>query len=105
MGMECYLVRIAIRNSDIQSVITFAEGQFGLISDLEQNPLRGNDLYFVYRDGHHVIEYEFALRDSASQISMRFALCNPPSIDRILIQQMTSLLDHFDGTATLCDER
>ncbi len=105
MGVESYLVRTSIKSSDLNAVISLAESQFGLVPDSDQSPLSGNDLYYVYRDGRHVIEFEFAQRGDAIQVSLRFALCNPESIDRIFIQQITKLLDHFDGTVTLCDKR
>jgi hypothetical protein len=104
MGMESYLVRLTGKSAGLRPVVEFAERELGLVPDFGQHSHSGNELFFALRDGRHVIEFEIAHCESVFEISVRFALCNPPSVDEVFIRLITQLLERFDSTATVSDE-
>ena len=102
MGMESYLVRLSGDSSELGSIVPFVECELGLVVDSEPYSAHG-ERYYSYRDGRHVIEFELSTRESRLQISARFALCNPPTVDRVFIGLLTQLLERFALTAILGD--
>lgn len=54
----------------------------------------GNSNY-EYRDGKHVVEFEIRLSESI-ELSIRFALCNPASIDEVFVALVKDVSDQFN---------
>ena len=104
MGQECYLLRLHGKRSDAPEVAEYIQQRFGATPDPTQPPLSAAYSHFVFRDGLHVIEYEFYQASDSCGVSMRFALCHPPSVDPIFLAQACDLVSHFGLDATICEE-
>ena len=104
MGLESYLLRLRGQNCTAQRVVEYSQRRFGILRDHEQAPLSRAYSHFVFRDGLHVIEYEFLQESDSCEVSLRFALCHPPSIDRVFLAQVADLMTQFGMEATICEE-
>jgi hypothetical protein len=104
MGMESYLVRMVGDAVDYPAVTRFAVSKLGLVAEPNQSPSTSTDTYYSYRDDRHVIEFEFSPRGESFQISVRFALCHPTSVDVIFSKLIFNFLDEFPLTAIICEE-
>jgi hypothetical protein len=104
VGVESYLLRLRGRRSDVDSAVEYAQNAFGLAPDPEQTVLSNAYSYSAYRDGLHVIEFEYFRKDARFEISIRFALCNPSSIDQVFLGIVRSLMKKFDMTAQICEQ-
>ena len=104
MGVESYLVRLRGEHRKASRVAEYARVSFGITSDFEQSPLSSAYSHFVFRDGTHVIEYEFFQDGSGYEVSLRFALCHPVSVDGVFLAQAANLMTQFDLVATICEE-
>jgi hypothetical protein len=51
-----------------------------------------------------VIEFEFFQAADGYEVSLRFALCHPSSVDRVFVEVALSLMSEFYLTATICEE-
>lgn len=58
--------------------------------------------YFVMNDGRHVIEIE--LMQSPLEISCRFTLCHPPSVDKAFLEVVRLLVDSLRMEVVICDD-
>lgn len=58
--------------------------------------------YYLFDDGRHVIEIEVAPRPVS--VSLRFALCHPPSVDAALIELVRQLFDRLGMEARICED-
>ena len=103
MGIESYLLKLTGRGMGMQELVRFGESVLGLTSDPQQYPLSKADSYYVYRDNRHVIEFELSQRTDHCQVSVRFALCNPVSVERVALPLVTALMDQFGMKATICE--
>ena len=103
-GIESYILRLHGNDCDSLQIADYAQRCLGVVPDIEQSPLSDACSYYVYRDGLHVIEYELLQDHGSCQVTMRFALCHPSSVDSIFIQQAIDLMKHFNMEATICDE-
>ena len=101
MGIESYLLRLG-GNHETESVSRDLTSTLGFKPDPDQYAMTGYS-YHVYRDGHHVIECEVADRSTHCHVSLRFALCNPPSIDKFFIDVAAELMSRFHLTAVVCE--
>ena len=102
MGMESYMVKIHVPQSDYSAVRQFSETELQLI--LEPPGFFSRDYsYYSFRDGRHVIEWEFAPDRDKCEISMRFALCHPETVDDVFIGLVCRVLDRFNATATIVE--
>lgn len=104
MGLESYLLRLHGNDCTSLQIAEYSQRRFGIVPDLEQAPLTPAYTHFVFRDGHHVIEYEFFQDGDSCEVSLRFALCHPPSVDRVFVNQATELIKRFGLNATICEE-
>jgi hypothetical protein len=104
MGMESYLLRLRTRQSNIGQIAAFVQQSLGAVPDPDQSALSPAYTHYVYHDGSHVIEYELFQDGDSVEISLRFALCNSPSIDRVFTSQSTALMTAFGMAATICEE-
>jgi hypothetical protein len=82
----------------------YAQGSLGIVPDPTQHALSSAYSYYVFRDGLHVIEYEFLQEPESYEISMRFALCHPPSVDRVFLGHAVALTRQFNLTAIIGGE-
>ena len=101
MGVESYLVRLT-GHHDVETVGQFLTLGLGAQPDHQSRP-SGNDEYFVLRDGRHVVEFELAKRGEVCELSIRFAICHPKSIDDVFVSIVTSLIKQLQMTATICE--
>jgi hypothetical protein len=104
MGVESFLVRLRSRQPDLQAVVTYAQCSLGIVPDPKQHALSSAYSYYVFRDGLHVIEFEFLQERESYDISMRFALCHPPTVDRAFLAHAVVLTRQFDLTAIIGGE-
>ncbi len=104
MGVESYLMRLQGNQSDLDEVIHYSRRMFGIALDLDQSPLSSAYSHYVYRDDLHIIEFEFFQASGYYEVSIRFALCSPTSIDQVFIAQALELMRSFNLTATICEE-
>jgi hypothetical protein len=104
MGVESFLVRFGSRQPDLQAVVTYAQHSLGIVPDPQQHAMNSAYSYYVFRDGLHVIEFEFWQQRESYDISMRFALCHPPSVDRVFLDHAVALTRQFDLTAIIGGE-
>ena len=104
MGLESYLLRLHGKDCDAQQIADYAQHCLGLVPDPEQYRLRDAYSHYVFRDGQHVIEYELLQDHGSCDVTMRFALCHPSSVDTIFIQQASNLMKQFAMQATICEE-
>jgi len=104
MGMESFLVRITGKGEDCPAVLRFAESEVGLVTETSQSLYAGSETYHSFRDGRHVIEFEFSPHGDSFQFSVRFALCHPSSVDHVFISVISKFLDRFHATVTICED-
>jgi len=102
MGMESYLVKIRVPPAEYAAVRLFAESEFQLTPE-PPGYVSGNSSYYSFRDGRHVIEWEFAPAHDQYPISVRFALCHPDTVDAVLIELVCRILDRFTAAATIVE--
>lgn len=103
MGVESYLSLVRRERLDVHIVKEFVTSTLGLSPDPRQYAITTNDSYYVFQDGRHVIEFELADRSEYVQVSVRFALCHPASVDEVFIDLTTAFIRKFDMTATICE--
>ncbi len=104
MGVESFLVRLRGQQPDLQEIVVYSRRALGIVPDPEQQVLTSAYSYYVFRDGKHVIEFEFFQARESFDISIRFALCHPPSVDQIFIGHALALMRRFHLIATICEE-
>jgi hypothetical protein len=104
MGAESYLLRLRGQQSDLPSVVSYCRSSFGVMPDLQQFALSDAYSYYVFRDALHVIEFEFYQSVGSYEISIRFALCHPSSVDQVFLAHALALMKQFNLTATICEE-
>ena len=103
MGFESYLLRMNGRQA-AKPVSLYLTTELGLKPDYNQYKMSENYSYFVLHDERHTIECELADRPPECDISLRFARCNPPSIDEVFTRLVSDLLNQFELTAVICEE-
>lgn len=104
MGVECYLVRLRGPRRDGSEVAAYARAVLGAVLDPQPDALSGAHTHYALRSGPHVIEIELFQDGAACEVSLRFALCHPPSVDPEFIALTTDLMRQFDLVATICEE-
>ncbi|MGL4555302.1 MAG: hypothetical protein ACRC33_29395 [Gemmataceae bacterium] len=104
MGVESYLLRLRTPQCAPGPIAAFLQQSLKVVPDHDQSPLSPAYSHYVYRDGSHVIEYELFRVGDSTETSLRFALCNRPSIDRVFIEQAAALMAAFGSVATICEE-
>jgi hypothetical protein len=102
MGVESYLLRLT-GQKDVQAVGHYLTSVLGARPDSTQSPPSGSDQHFVIRDGRHVIECELARRGAFGQLSVRFAICHPTSVDDVFVNIIIYLIVQLQMTATICE--
>lgn len=60
------------------------------------------DLTYEYSDGEHVVEFELRASEKL-ELSIRFALCNPASVDSVFIALVEEISDRFDLNVQVMD--
>jgi len=103
MGAESYILRLSGKQ-DIESVSRYLTSTLGLKPDLNRYALTQHYSYYVFGDGQHIIECELTNRSPHSQVSLRFALCNPLSITELFVDFATKLMSHLHLTAVICEQ-
>jgi hypothetical protein len=104
MGMESYFVKIHGPQADDRAVRRFAEAEFQLIPEPDPPSYAPRDnSYYSFRDGRHVIEWEFAPGRDVYELSLRFALCHPETVDDVFIQLVCRILDQFNAVVTILE--
>lgn len=103
MGVESFLVTIRGPREEYLAVALFAESEFRLTPEPPPSYGSGDCLYYSFGDGRHVIEWEFAPYPGEYLISVRFALCHPPTVDSVFIDLICRILQRFNATATVCE--
>jgi hypothetical protein len=104
MGVESYLLRLRGQQSDLGSVISYSRLSFGIIPDQQQHALSRAYSHYVFQDASHIIEFEFFQATGYYEVSIRFALCNPSSVDQVFLAHAVALMSQFNLTATICEE-
>jgi hypothetical protein len=104
MGVESYLMRLRGNQSDLDEVVSYSSRMFGITPDLDQSALSSAYSHYVYRDDLHVIEFEFFQATGYYEVSIRFALCSPTSVDQVFIAHVLALMRNFTLIATICEE-
>jgi hypothetical protein len=102
MGVESYLVRLT-GQQNVKTIGNYLLSVIGAQPDPTQSVPSGSDQHFVIRDGRHVIEFELAQRGRFGQLSVRFAICHPASVDDVFVSIITSLIAQLRMTATICE--
>ena len=64
-------------------------------------PIKGSTFY-VMDDGRHAIELE--LMDAPVQLSCRFTLCHPPSVDLAFLGLLRELMLRLGMEVEICDD-
>jgi hypothetical protein len=93
-----------MRHGSVGRIAAFVQQSLGAVSDPDQSALSPAYTHYVYHDGSHVIEYELFQDADSAEVSLRFALCNSPSIDRVFTSQSAALMAAFGMVATICEE-
>jgi hypothetical protein len=102
MGVESYLLRLT-GQQDVKAIGNYLTSALGAHPDSTQSAPSGSDQHFVIRDGRHVIEFELAQRGRFGQLSVRFAICHPASLDDVFVSIVASLMAQLQMTATICE--
>ena len=92
MGIEDYRVALRSRTVPAQVVREWVRRQPNTTRD-DGMLSRGND-YFRIDDGNHVLEVEVSKADP-TEVSVRFALCNPPSVEPAFLALVRELVTTF----------
>ena len=87
MGCEDFQVMLKSRESDTIAVCDFLQSH--------ANVKLVEDAYFVYQDDSHLIEFEVRDSDGKFKVSLRFALCNPDTVDDVFLQLINSFSSQF----------
>ena len=103
MVSESYLLRMK-GNEDTRVVGSYLTSKLGFKPDLNQYAMTEKYSHYVLRDHRHVIECQLVNRSPCSHISLRFALCNPDSVDEQFVAIASGLMSQFQMTATICEE-
>jgi hypothetical protein len=103
MGSESYLLRMKGKE-DTKAVSNYLTSRLGFKPDLNQYAMTDKYSHYVLRDDRYVIECELVNRSPYSQISLRFALCNPDSVDEQFVAIASDLMSQFQMTAAICEE-
>jgi len=59
--------------------------------------------YFEYRDESHLVEFEVRDLVGCVEISLRFALCNPDTVDDVFLQLINGLSNQFTFEVIVMD--
>lgn len=102
MGVESYLSRLT-GQQDVNTIGNYLISFLSAQPDSTQSAPSGSDQHFVFRDGRHVIEFELTQRGRFGQLSVRFAICHPASVDDVFVSIVTSLMAQLQMTATICE--
>lgn len=103
MGMESYLLRLRGKQPDSEAFVMYSQ-RLGIIPDPDEYALSSAYSHYVFRDPLHVIEYELFREDNSYEVSIRFALCHPSSVDQVFLAHALGLMKRFNMTATICEE-
>lgn len=101
MGVEAFLVSFQGFSESPEAVLANLK-QF---IDVSPNPgasMTGNSTCWVLHDGQHKLEAE--LRSNPSEISLRFAMCNPRSIDRVFLQLIRATMQQDRVLMRFCED-
>jgi len=87
VGCEDFQVMLKSRESNFIAVCDFlkSHSKIRLVADT----------YFEYQDDSHLIEFEVRDTDGKADVSLRFALCNPDTIDDVFLRLIDSLSNRF----------
>lgn len=92
MGIEDYRVSLRSRAAPADDVREWIRRQPNTTPD-DGMLSHGND-YFRIDDGDHVLEVEVSKADPV-EVSVRFALCNPPSVEPAFLSLVRQLVTTF----------
>ena len=60
--------------------------------------------HFTREDPAHILEIEAAPTQTGTTVSVRFALCHPPSVDRVFGQFVTELAAQLGADVTIAED-
>ncbi len=92
MGCEDFQVMLKSREPTFIEVCDFLKSHTNI------KLVKGS--YFEYRDDNHLIEFE--VRDT--EVSLRFALCNPDTVDDVFVKLINYLSNRFSLDVVVMDD-
>lgn len=100
MGFESYQVVLTRGNRSIDEIERDLHAR-GCIHPDPDGGLTDGDRTYRWADDAHVLELEF---EEPDRLSLRFALCHPPSADRLLAAVLAELIPAYGFHHALPDE-
>jgi hypothetical protein len=94
MGIEAFSLRIV--GIDHAAALVFMKQRLGF-RDSRVQPRSQLEWLVDYEDNSHLIESEIRSSKDQDQISLRFALCQPSTIDALLIGITTHIVAQLGG--------
>lgn len=101
MGFESFQVELGRGPATDEDVIKTLLSRGSVLPDNDSIVLKGS-AYFLRRDGRHVIEMEIS--GSPAEISCRFTLCHPASVDAAFLAWVKELMESFQMRVRIRDD-
>lgn len=101
--MGCEDFRVTLRSSmELGAAHRHLLADARIVSDPEGGPLP-QGCYLAYDDGEHLIELELYCVEPRIELSVRFALCNPDSVDNAFIDLVMLLAERLDAEVSVME--
>jgi hypothetical protein len=103
MGIEDFVVRLEI-NDDRSVAVEKLLRASGIVHDMIAPKVTGCE-YLRYEDSEHIVELDVGASDnSTSALTIRFALCQPPTVDSIFIGLVERCALSFSANVVIADD-
>jgi hypothetical protein len=95
MGIEAFNVRV-VNVAHVQVLVeSVLRAELGFVDEMQSHPLL-NEVQLRYEDAAHIVECELQIISTQS-ISLRFALCQPTTIDTLFVGVITRIISRLGG--------